>query len=145
MYFSRDVQSEVDRSSQVPARAGGRGLGRPHDGGNADDRSRVNASPKAAQRPYRRRASACYRQHVGFPLVLELAVERLRPNPLLLADFYPGDVLAALVRVDERDWEGRNDLREALADLFSQVMAQTSDDANAFRESLQLPLDRRAN
>ena len=85
-------------------------------------------------------------QHVGFPLVLELAVERLRPNPLLLADFYPGDVLAALIRVDEQDWEGRNDLREALADLFSQVMAQTSDEANAFRESLQLPLsDRHAN
>lgn len=85
-------------------------------------------------------------QQVGFPLVLELAVERLRPNPLLEADFYPGDILAALVRLDEQDWAGRNDLREDLAELFRQAMAQASDEADAFRESLQLPSsDSRAN
>lgn len=78
-------------------------------------------------------------QQVGFPFVLELAIERLRPDPLLEADFYPGDVLAALVRLDEQDWAGRNDLREALAKLFRQAMTQSSDEADAFRESLQLP------
>ena len=83
---------------------------------------------------------------VGFPIVLELAIERLRPNPLLEADFYPGDVLAALVRLDEQDWQDRNDLREALAELFRQAMAQSSGEADVFRDSLQIPLsDGRAN
>ena len=85
-------------------------------------------------------------QKVGFPLVLEMAMERLRPNPLLEADFYPGDVLAALVRLDEQDWEDRKDLREALAELFRRAMAQSSEEADAFRDSLQLPMsDSRAN
>lgn len=85
-------------------------------------------------------------QRVGFPLVLELALERLRPDPLLLADFYPGDVLAALVRIDEPEWEGRNDLRASLAELYRHAMEQSSDEADAFRDALQLPpSERRTN
>ena len=78
-------------------------------------------------------------QKVGFPFILELAIERLRAEPLIEGDYYPGDVLAALVRLDEEDWEGRNDLRAELAGLFRQAMEQSNEDADAFRESLQLP------
>lgn len=78
-------------------------------------------------------------QKVGFPFVLELAVERLRANPLIEGDYYPGDVLAALVRLDVDDWTGRDDLRADLEVLFRQAMQQSTEDADAFRESLQLP------
>jgi hypothetical protein len=78
-------------------------------------------------------------QKVGFPIVLEVAIRRLRADPLIEGDYYPGDVLAALVRLDEDDWEGRDDLRSDLAELFRQAMEQSSEDADAFRESLQLP------
>lgn len=78
-------------------------------------------------------------QKVGFPYILELAMMRLRADPLIEGDFYPGDVLAALVRLNEEDWEGRNDLRAELAELFGQAMEQSNEDADAFRDSLQLP------
>lgn len=85
-------------------------------------------------------------QKVGFPFVLELAIERLRADPLTEGDYYPGDVLATLVRLDEKDWAGRDDLRADLAVLFRQAMEQSTKDADAFRESLQLPAsDRPAN
>ena len=85
-------------------------------------------------------------QKVALPLVLELAIERLRADPLLEGDHYPGDLLAALVRLDEEDWGGRADLRSDLAELFRQAMEQSGDDADAFRESLELPASgRQAN
>jgi hypothetical protein len=78
-------------------------------------------------------------QKVGFPIILELAIERLRADPLIEGDYHPGDFLAALVRVDEEVWDGRDDLRAGVAALFRQAMEQSTEEADAFRESLQLP------
>jgi hypothetical protein len=78
-------------------------------------------------------------QRVGFPLILALALDRLRADPLIEADYYPGDVLAALVRLDEKDWAGKDDLRARLAELFTRAMESSSEDADAFRASLELP------
>lgn len=85
-------------------------------------------------------------QKVALPWVLELAIERLRTDPLLEGDYYPGDLLSALVRLEEEEWGGRADLRPDLKELFRQAMEQAGDDADAFRESLELPPSgRRAN
>jgi hypothetical protein len=78
-------------------------------------------------------------QKVSFPLILELAVERLSHDPLLEGDYYPGDVLAALVRLDEKDWAGRDDLRSRLAELFRRAINLSSEDADDFRANLELP------
>lgn len=78
-------------------------------------------------------------QKVGFPIILELAIERLRSDPLIEGDNYSGDLLAALVRLDEEDWEGRDDLRAGVAALFRQAMELSSEAADVFREALQLP------
>lgn len=78
-------------------------------------------------------------QRVGLPFILQLAIIRLRADPLIEGDCYPGDVLAALIRLDEEDWNGRNDLRTALAELFGQAILQTNEAADAFRDSLELP------
>jgi hypothetical protein len=78
-------------------------------------------------------------QKVGFPVILELAVDRLSSDPLLEGDYYPGDVLSALVRLDEKEWSGRDDLRVRLGELFTAAMKASSDDADDFRASLELP------
>ena len=78
-------------------------------------------------------------QKVGFPLTLELAIDRLRPDPLVEGDHYPGDLLAALLRLDEKDWDGRDDHRAELAKLFHQAVEQSTSDADDFRDILKLP------
>ena len=76
-------------------------------------------------------------QKVGFPTVLEVAITRLRADPLIEGDYYPGDLLSALMRLHDDDWEGRVDLRTTLSELIRQAMEQCTADADAFRESLQ--------
>jgi hypothetical protein len=78
-------------------------------------------------------------QSVGLRHVLPLAVERLRPNPLLDADNYPGDLLAALIRLDAQVWTEWPDLHAELAELFRLAMARSPDETESLRESLQLP------
>ncbi|WP_298018230.1 contact-dependent growth inhibition system immunity protein [uncultured Parasphingopyxis sp.] len=78
-------------------------------------------------------------QKVSLPYLLELAIERLRLDPLIEGDYYPGDVLSALVHLDEEDWHGKDDLRAELTKLFRKAMKQSTDDAQAFRKSLELP------
>lgn len=77
-------------------------------------------------------------QKVGLPIILEVAIARLRADPLLEADYYPGDLLAALVQIDEDAWGSRTALRAELADLFRQAMDRSTDAGDAFREGLEL-------
>jgi hypothetical protein len=78
-------------------------------------------------------------QKVGFPYTLELALERLSSNPLVEGENYPGDILAALLRVEDGDWVGRDALRARLTELFTRVMSLTGEDADEFRQAAGLP------
>lgn len=74
-------------------------------------------------------------QRVGLTILLDIAVEKVRENPLLECDFYPGDLLAALVRLDDKDWGSRTDLRSEVAACFEDVMERPGEDADTFREA----------
>ena len=78
-------------------------------------------------------------QKVGFPIILELALEPLDSNPLAEGNCYPGDMLAALVRLEDEDWAGRSDLRARLVDVFTVAMKLNSEEADDFRAVLELP------
>lgn len=78
-------------------------------------------------------------QKVGFPFTLKLAIDRLSANPLLEGENYPGDVLAALLRVEDADWVGRHALRARLTELFEQAMSLEGKDAEDFRVAVGLP------
>ena len=82
-------------------------------------------------------------QRVGFPFIVDLAFQRLEQDPMLEAENYPGDLLAALIRTKDDFSEERHDLRARLADLYAYAMAQPMDVACSFREILGLPLDHR--
>jgi hypothetical protein len=43
-------------------------------------------------------------QKVGLDTVVPLALERLRENPLAEGDYYPGDLLAAVLGLPEEHW-----------------------------------------
>ena len=80
-------------------------------------------------------------QQVGTPHLLEIALDRLTSDPLLECEHYPGDLLAALVRLDESEWVGRPDLKTDLAACFQIAIERPDDDTDALRDILGLPGD----
>ena len=77
-------------------------------------------------------------QKVGLPFILGFAMERLSSNPLLEGEHYPGDILAALLRLDDADWAGMDALRVDLSKLFQRAMGRSGEDADDFRISFGL-------
>lgn len=75
-------------------------------------------------------------QRVSPPILLELAVEKIRANLLIECDFYPGDLLAALARLKDSDWGSRHDLSSEVASLFKTAMELSSEEADAFRDAI---------
>jgi hypothetical protein len=44
-------------------------------------------------------------QQIGTPYLLPLAIEQLRINPLAEGDFFPGDLLLSVLRIDRAFWQ----------------------------------------
>ena len=53
-------------------------------------------------------------QSVGLPNLVPIAISRLERDPLIEGDFYPGDLLSAVLRVAESFWDSNPALRERL-------------------------------
>jgi hypothetical protein len=49
-------------------------------------------------------------QQVALNRLVPLALKRLRPDPLMAGDSYPGDLLASVLRVDAAFWDWSPDL-----------------------------------
>ena len=52
-------------------------------------------------------------QKTGLKYVIPLALERLQSDPLTEVTFYPGDLLAVMLRLDPSDWEQNPDELQA--------------------------------
>src|SRR5262245_6851845 len=49
-------------------------------------------------------------QSIGLEFLIPLAVERLQENPFAEGDYYPGDLLSAVMRVEPSFWQTHQDL-----------------------------------
>ncbi|MBQ0904311.1 hypothetical protein KBX63_20260 [Micromonospora sp. U21] len=62
-------------------------------------------------------------QAIGVPSLLPLAVGVLRDDPLVEADYHPGDLLLQVLRLPDSAWSGlaaeREQLRAVVADLVA--------------------------
>ena len=58
-------------------------------------------------------------QGIGLPYLVPIALEALAKNPLAEGDFYPGDLLAQVRRVDQSYWDDHPDQAAALAGIVS--------------------------
>lgn len=56
-------------------------------------------------------------QGVGLPFLVPLAVEMLEENPLAGGDYYHGDLLVAVLRVDKEFWKKHQDLYWRVTEL----------------------------
>jgi hypothetical protein len=49
---------------------------------------------------------------ISLPILLPIAIERLEANPLIAGDFYEGDLLNAVARIEKSFWTARPNLLE---------------------------------
>jgi hypothetical protein len=73
--------------------------------------------------------------------VVPVALARLQPQPLAHGDFYPGDLLVALLRLSSQFWEGRRDWRRRLDDIARPVFDRFSTMGHHKREQYSLTAD----
>jgi hypothetical protein len=57
-------------------------------------------------------------QNVALRLLVPLALERLRENPLSEGDFYPGDLLAAVLSSDASFWQANEGLAFEVTEIL---------------------------
>jgi hypothetical protein len=53
-------------------------------------------------------------QQIGLPHLIPLAVDELYKNPLAEGDFYPGDLLCYVLRIDPAVWQNNSNLAAKL-------------------------------
>jgi len=64
-------------------------------------------------------------QQIALNRLVPLALERLRRDPLVAGDYYPGDLLANVLRVDAAVWEWSPDLTVEMRKLAEGVRERT--------------------
>jgi hypothetical protein len=64
-------------------------------------------------------------QQVALNRLVPIALDRLRPDPLLEGDCYPGDLLASTLRVDAAFWKRLPDLEVELRKLTKDLRERT--------------------
>jgi hypothetical protein len=62
-------------------------------------------------------------QKIGLPFLVPIALERLAVDPLVDGDFYPGDLLAMVLQVDDAFWTAHPDLCEQIRLIVRRVNA----------------------
>jgi hypothetical protein len=66
-------------------------------------------------------------QNIGLFFLVPLALDILEPDPLVEGDFYPGDLLCALLRADPGYWERHSDQQARLGQIIGRI-ADVPDD-----------------
>jgi hypothetical protein len=56
-------------------------------------------------------------QNIGLPFLIPLAIEKLQQNPLAEGDFYPGDLLCAVLRAEPEFWKSHADSRSEIRSI----------------------------
>jgi contact-dependent growth inhibition (CDI) system CdiI-like immunity protein len=63
-------------------------------------------------------------QQIGLPHLLPIALQRLGANPLAEGDFYPGDLLANVLRIDAEFWLRQPVLAQLLGAVLEDLRRQ---------------------
>jgi hypothetical protein len=81
-------------------------------------------------------------QNFSLTYLIPLAIEQLRRDPLVAGDYYPGDLLAAVLLVEPGFWQGQPQLRRAVQEIVDPLAPFPEDlyASRALRKSLQQAL-----
>jgi CDI immunity proteins len=70
-------------------------------------------------------------QKIGLPFLVPLALRRLQDDPLVEGDFYPGDLLMAVLRVESAWWASNPALQQVLTMILSSAATLPDELADA--------------
>ncbi len=80
-------------------------------------------------------------QQISLPYLVPLAVERLEADPLAAGHYYPGDLLAVVVRVDESFWDSHADSLRRVRGIVRRaeeiLRSAGEDEYGAIRDSIR--------
>lgn len=60
-------------------------------------------------------------QNISLTYLIPLAIEHLQRDPLVAGDFYPGDLLAAVLLVESGFWQEQPHFRRAVQEILDQL------------------------
>ncbi len=60
-------------------------------------------------------------QNISPNYLIPLALEQLRRDPLVAGDLYPGDLLAAVLKVESGFWHAQPQLRRTVQEIVDQI------------------------
>jgi hypothetical protein len=77
-------------------------------------------------------------QAIALPVLVPFALKVLRSDPLVAGDFYAGDLLATVLRIDSRFWEEHRELDQLKHSIVRSIEPDRLDDVPAdLREELR--------
>jgi hypothetical protein len=81
-------------------------------------------------------------QRFGLQFLIPLAIERLQPDTLVEARFYPGDLLLSVLQVERQFWHEHPELRVEVARLAAQAIASFASRPDVARKTTTRILNR---
>jgi hypothetical protein len=60
-------------------------------------------------------------QNISLEYLVPLAIERLQRDPFAAGDFYPGDLLGSVLKVQSSFWQQRPDLRQVVEAIVALI------------------------
>jgi hypothetical protein len=76
-------------------------------------------------------------QKVGVPFLVPLALEQLEIDPLVAGDYYRGDLLATVVRIDSAFWTSHPELLERMRSVMRRVEEAVGELDDAEQETVE--------
>jgi hypothetical protein len=83
-------------------------------------------------------------QQIALPVLLPLAVTVLAADPLAEGDFYPGDLLNAVVRLPQAAWHSAPGHRDRLTEALHATPLITEETSSSLRDAVTAFLDNSA-
>jgi CDI immunity proteins len=74
-------------------------------------------------------------QSIGLEFLIPLAIEVLQENPFVEGDYYPGDLLSAVMKVDPGFWQNHQDFYWSVSEIVAglpSLMRDLTDAINRF-------------
>ena len=76
-------------------------------------------------------------QNIGLTFLIPIALERLREDPLVEGDFFPGDLLSAVLRSNRSYWAENAKEREAVVAIIERARSAAASQGKIVKRALE--------